>query len=191
VLYVFVGIGGAIGPPICAAMTESFRGDYSPALYLIGAVTYGAAFFTLFLPSAKVDIYDDNDPFATFGSYHNSPTLPGAVPSMESLPGEEGAPPTFTVQPPSFADIEGSDRPREPPGAPHSSFNGSSAVVGSCPATGVSGESIGQPSVSNNEPIATTDTGHPHSRRRASASFSGVPDEVVMRASFRYHHFYP
>jgi MFS family permease len=198
VLYVFVGIGGAIGPPICAAMTESFRGDYSPALYLIGAVTYGAAFFTLFLPSAKVDIYDDNDPFATFGSYHNSPTLPGAVPSMESLPGdEEVGPPTLNVQPPSFADSDGGGRNREPPGAPHSSFNVASVTEGAGSESVLSGESAPQPSVSNNEPISSADAAaatatHAHGgRRRASASFSGVPDEVVMRASFRYHHFYP
>jgi hypothetical protein len=61
--YIFIGIGAAAGPPICAAMVDN--NDFGPPLYLTGAVAFlGAIALFFFDPSLPSDIYAEREPAA-------------------------------------------------------------------------------------------------------------------------------
>lgn len=59
--YFFIGVGGAMSPPIAAAITTS-TGSYDAALYLCAATSVVAGLVLLLLPKEKPNLYDGPHP---------------------------------------------------------------------------------------------------------------------------------
>lgn len=82
ILFAFLGVGGAIAPPIVAAITSAMAGTFVPGLCLLAGTSLCIPLALILLPKEKPNIYGGSsteavdaasDPFNGFGPRFSSP----------------------------------------------------------------------------------------------------------------------